>query len=122
MNVKVIRMSDSAIQVQIEGVDYSVSDIIHKELLGLRHVKFAGVAPPHPLIKIITIQIHTDGVLPKNTLKEAVNISESKVEELLAVTRETFPNATKVKPTAGELDSQSIKKGKESTVILDQQS
>ena len=103
MNVKIITMSDSAIQLQIDGVDYCVSDIIHKELLGVRHVKFAGVAPPHPLIKIITIQIHTDGSSsPKELVREAIRISQKRTGELLDTARQTFPDAMKFSGPSAE--------------------
>lgn len=91
MNLKVSTVADNAVQVQIDKEDYSIADIVHKELLGVKHVKFAGVPPPHPLIKTLTIQIHTDGAKASKCLEEAVESSRAKVAELLQVAKEAFP-------------------------------
>src|SRR2546428_14148263 len=103
MNLKLIPMSESVIQVQIEGVDYSISDIVHKELLSVKHVKFAGIAPPHPLLKILTIQVHTEGISPRTAVSEAAKTSTDKVEELLKVVRQTFPNIAALIPLSGQI-------------------
>jgi DNA-directed RNA polymerase subunit L len=91
MNLKVSAVADNATQVQIDKEDYSVADIVHKELLGLKHVKFAGVPPPHPLIKTLTIQVHTDGTKPTKSLVEAVEVAQERVADLLKLVREVFP-------------------------------
>jgi DNA-directed RNA polymerase subunit L len=97
--LKVVTVADNALQVQIDKEDYSIADIIHKELLNVKHVRFAGVPPPHPLIKTLTIQIHTDGSGdPAKLLKEALELSEAKVTELLNISREIFPVAPIVEP------------------------
>ncbi|MHB2035893.1 MAG: RpoL/Rpb11 RNA polymerase subunit family protein [Nitrososphaerales archaeon] len=92
LNLKVNSIADNAISVQIEKEDYSLADIVHKELLSVKHVKFAGVPPPHPLIKTLTIQIHTDGSKPTKALLEAIELSQEKISDLLAVTRQAFPS------------------------------
>ena len=79
--------------VQIDKEDYSVADIIHKELLNVKHVKFAGVPPPHPLIKTLTIRVHTDGNKPTKSLIDAVKLSQEKIAELLKLSRQIFPEA-----------------------------
>jgi DNA-directed RNA polymerase subunit L len=86
-------MSKEAVQLQIDGEDYSVCDIIHKELLNLKHVKFAGVAPPHPLIKTMTVQFHTDGADGLKILNEAIDNAGKKIDELLSIAEKTFPIA-----------------------------
>ena len=91
MNLKINTVADNAVQIQIDKEDYSIADIVHKELLGVKHVKFAGVPPPHPLIKTLTIQIHTDGAKPTKALEEAIQASQSRVAELLKVAKQTFP-------------------------------
>jgi DNA-directed RNA polymerase subunit L len=97
--MKLNSIGGDAIQVQIDGEDYSVADIIHKELLNVKHVKFAGVAPPHPLIKTLSIQVHTDGssgAEANELLKEAVTNAQAKMEELMDVTKKIFPDAIKL--------------------------
>jgi DNA-directed RNA polymerase subunit L len=91
MNLKLSTVADNAAQVQIDKEDYSIADIVHKELLGLKHVKFAGVPPPHPLLKTLTIQVHTDGTKPSKALVEAVEIAQERVADLLKLAREIFP-------------------------------
>ena len=93
--MKVSSIGSEAIQIQIDGEDYSIADIVHKELLGIKHVKFAGVAPPHPLIKTITIQLHTDGDDANELLKEAVNNAQERTKEILDVVKKEFPDSVK---------------------------
>jgi len=92
LNLKVNSIADNAISVQIEKEDYSLADIVHRELLNVKHVKFAGVPPPHPLIKTLTIQIHTDGSKPTKALLEAIELSQEKISDLLVVTKKAFPS------------------------------
>ena len=77
--------------------DYSIADIVHKELLNVKKVKFAGVAPPHPLIKTLTMQVHTDGGDSNKLLKEAVERAQEKMSEIMSSTRKAFPDA--IRPT-----------------------
>lgn len=85
--------------VQIDREDYSIADIIHKELLNVKHVKFAGVPPPHPLIKTLTIRVHTDGYKPTKALLDAAELSQEKISDLSKLSREIFSAAlTKTNP------------------------
>lgn len=84
-------ISESAITMLIEKEDYCIADVIHRELLNVKHVKFAGVPPPHPLIKTLTIQVHTDGVKPTKAVLEAIDLCQQKVSELLALSKRAFP-------------------------------
>ena len=77
--------------VQIDKEDYSLADIIHKELLSVKHVTFAGVPPPHPLIKTLTVRVHTDGYKPTRALLDASELSQKKVSDLLKLARQMFP-------------------------------
>ncbi len=100
MKRKINSIDSDAIQVQIDGEDYSVADIVHKELLSVKHVKFAGVAPPHPLIKTLSIQLHTDGSAGADAnelLKEAVTNAMERMDEIMDATKKVFPDA--IKPT-----------------------
>ncbi len=98
-------------QVQIDKEDYSIADIVHKELLSVKHVKFAGVPPPHPLIKTLTVQVHTDGAKPAKALMEAVEIAQSKVADLLALAKQVFPQespAAAVPPIPKEIEGDEL--------------
>lgn len=102
--MKINSIGNDAIQIQIEGEDYSVADIVHKELLGVKHVKFAGVAPPHPLIKTLTIQVHTDGGDANDLLKQATANAQAITQEILEAARSEFPDA--IKPARTSLGSE----------------
>ncbi len=101
MNLKINPAGEGAIKVEIEREDYSVADIVHKELLNVKHVKFSGVAPPHPLIKILTLEVSTDSSNPTKALKEALELSKNRVAELLVLAKEAFPQAPGVLPEKG---------------------
>ncbi|MDA4111271.1 MAG: hypothetical protein OK439_01935 [Thaumarchaeota archaeon] len=90
MNLKINPAGEGAIKVEIEREDYSLADIVHKELLNVKHVKFSGVAPPHPLIKTLTLEVSTDSTNPTKSLKEALELSKARVTELLNLARESF--------------------------------
>ncbi len=93
MKLKINSIAEKAIQVQVECEDYSVADILHKELLSTKHVKFAGVAPPHPLLKVLTMQIHTDGADANSILNEALTNAGKKLDELLSLAKQAFPDS-----------------------------
>jgi DNA-directed RNA polymerase subunit L len=93
LNLKINAVGDGALQVVIEKEDYSIADIVHKELMNVKHVKFAGVPPPHPLIKTLTIEVSTDSSNPTKMLEEALELSKKTVAELLKVAKDTFPMA-----------------------------
>jgi DNA-directed RNA polymerase subunit L len=93
LNLKINSVADGALEVVIDKEDYSIADIIHKELMNVKHVKFAGVPPPHPLLKTLTIEVSTDTNKPNKALEEAVEISQEKVAELLKLAKEIFPLA-----------------------------
>ncbi len=91
MNLRVLSIADNAIQIQLDKEDYSIADIVHRELLNVKHVKFTGVPPPHPLIKTLTLQIHTDGAQPTKVVKEALELAQGNVADILKIARENFP-------------------------------
>jgi DNA-directed RNA polymerase subunit L len=105
LKMKIDAVGSNAIQVQIDGEDYSVADILHKELLGVKHVRFAGVAPPHPLIKTLTIQVHTDGADANDLLNEAVNKAQERLSELYVIAKETFPATSRPSSATTEVSS-----------------
>ena len=93
LNLKISQVADGALQVVIDREDYSLADIIHKELMNVKHVKFAGVPPPHPLIKTLTIEVSTDSNKPEKALEEALELSKQRISELLKLAKEIFPLA-----------------------------
>ena len=120
MNLKVVSNSENSVQILVDKEDYSIADILHRELLNLKHVKFAGVPLPHPLIKTLTIQVQTDGAEPTKLIKEALEAAQSNVSELLAIARENFPKIKKEPPEGGR--SVSYEVGSESEGIASPES
>jgi len=102
LNLKINPVGQGSVQVLIEKEDYSIADIVHKELMNLKHVKFAGVAPPHPLIKILTIEVSTYSNKPTKVLEEALKLSQERVAELLKLAKEIFPQA----PSSSDVSSE----------------
>ena len=93
LNLKINPAGEGSIKVEIEREDYSLADIVHKELLNVKHVKFSGVPPPHPLIKTLVLEVSTDSTNPTKALKEALVLSQNRVSELLVLAKEAFPQA-----------------------------
>ena len=123
MNLIVNTVADNAISVQIEKEDYSVADILHRELLSVKHVKFAGVPPPHPLIKTLSIQIHTDGSKPTKALLDAIELSQAHVSEHLIAAKQVFPMAgSKPRPIDHSAAAKEVEKVAEDTAAPSAQS
>jgi|TARA_B100000315_G_scaffold10565_1_gene10152 DNA-directed RNA polymerase subunit L len=51
MELKLIEKTKASLKIQVENVDFSIPDIIHQEVLKDSKVVFAGVLPPHPILK-----------------------------------------------------------------------
>ena len=66
--MKVVSRSAKELEVNIEGEDVSLAQIVHHELLKDKDVVFSGVHPPHPLLKILIIRIQTAKGDPKDAL------------------------------------------------------
>ncbi len=106
--LKVESAGENAISIQIDKEDYSIADIVHKELLSVKHVRFTGVPPPHPLVKTLTIQVQTDGANPSKALQEAIDISLEKISELLEAARQAFPPTEVRKETPSSPTSEAV--------------
>jgi len=96
MDLKVKEMSDSIIELALEKEDFSISDILHQELLKNSKVIFAGIAPPHPLLKRYMIKIQT----VKNT--KPINIVASSGEGAAKTALEILEAAKKALEVKGE--------------------
>jgi len=101
--LKVVSTAENAVQIQIDKEDYSIADIVHRELLNVKHVKFAGVPPPHPLLKTLTVQVHTDGASPMKVVDEALDLAKDRVAELLKEAKELFPREVREARSSNEI-------------------
>ena len=60
MELKLTEETKTGIKLQIEKIDFSIPDIIHQELLKDPNVVFAGVLPPHPILKQFILKMEVN--------------------------------------------------------------
>jgi DNA-directed RNA polymerase subunit L len=83
MQVQTSRDDEKGLTVEITGEDYSLAEIIHHELLEEKSVTFAGVVPPHPLIKKLVIKVRSQRVKPDKAFVSSVERAAATTHELL---------------------------------------
>lgn len=59
MNVKAVSAGKNIVELELEGEDVSIADIIHQELLEDQRVVFAGVKLLHPLERRVVLKVQT---------------------------------------------------------------
>ena len=88
MQVEVARKEDKEFSVEVTGEDYSLAEIVHHELLDEKNVTFAGVLPPHPLIKKLVVRVRAQRIKPEKALVASLERAQANSRELLdAVTK-----------------------------------
>jgi len=75
---------EKGLTVEITGEDYSLAEIVHYELLEEKSVTFAGVLPPHPLIKKLVLKVRSRRVRPERAFYNSVERAIKTTQELLA--------------------------------------
>ena len=83
MQVQVSRKEDREFTVEVTGEDYSLAEIVHHELLDEKNVTFAGVLPPHPLIKKLVVKVRAQRIKPEKALIAGLERSQVNLRELL---------------------------------------
>jgi DNA-directed RNA polymerase subunit L len=83
MQIETSREDDRVFTVEISGEDYSLAEIVHHELLDEKGVAFAGVVPPHPLIKKLVLKVRSQRVKPDRAFLQSVERSATNAHELL---------------------------------------
>lgn len=68
--------------MEITGEDYSLAEIVHHELLEEKCVTFAGVLPPHPLIKKLFLRVRAQRIKPEKALVNSIQRAVDTVGEL----------------------------------------
>ena len=88
MLVQVSRKDEREFTVEVTGEDYSLAEIVHHELLDEKNVTFAGVLPPHPLIKKLVVKVRAQRIKPEKALLASLERAQVSTHELLdAVTK-----------------------------------
>jgi DNA-directed RNA polymerase subunit L len=85
MQVQVARKEDKEFTVEVTGEDYSLAEIVHHELLDEKNVTFAGVLPPHPLIKKLVVKVRAQRIKPEKALLASLERAQANTRELLEV-------------------------------------
>jgi DNA-directed RNA polymerase subunit L len=82
MQVQTANEDEKGLIVEIMGEDYSLAEIVHHELLEEKSVTFAGVLPPHPLIKKLVLKVRTQRMKPEKAFVNSVQRAIGTTEEL----------------------------------------
>ncbi|MEM0173331.1 MAG: DNA-directed RNA polymerase subunit L [Sulfolobaceae archaeon] len=87
MQVRVIKSTINYLELEVEGEEHTLGNLISGILREIKGVKFASYYQPHPLIQKIVIKILTDGsISPKEALLKAINnakeITKKYLEEI----------------------------------------
>jgi DNA-directed RNA polymerase subunit L len=90
MQVQTTSDEQKGLTVEIMGEDYSLADIIHHELLEEKSVTFAGVIPPHPLIKKLVLKVRSQRIKPEKAFLNSVERADETIRELLETTKKAL--------------------------------
>jgi DNA-directed RNA polymerase subunit L len=82
MQVQTTSEEEKGLTVEITGEDYSLAEIIHHELLDEKSVTFAGVLPPHPLIKKLVLKVRAQRIKPEKAFSNSVDRAMETTKEL----------------------------------------
>ena len=82
MQVQTISEDERGLTVEISGEDYSLAEIVHHELLEEKSVTFAGVLPPHPLIKKLVLKVRAQRIKPEKAFANSVERAMETTKEL----------------------------------------
>jgi DNA-directed RNA polymerase subunit L len=83
MQVQTTSEDEKSLTVEITGEDYSLAEIVHHELLDEKSVTFAGVLPPHPLIKKLVLKVRTQRVTPEKAFTNSIDRAMETTRDLL---------------------------------------
>jgi len=85
---------EKGLTVEITGEDYSLAEIVHHELLEEKSVTFAGVIPPHPLIKKLVLKVRAQRIGPQKAFVNSVQRAADTTKELLESTEKALGGAS----------------------------
>jgi DNA-directed RNA polymerase subunit L len=90
MQLQTTNEDEKGLTVEITGEDYSLAEIVHHELLEEKTVTFAGVIPPHPLIKKLVLKVRSQRVKPEKAFVNSVQRAVETTQELLQSVEKAF--------------------------------
>ncbi len=81
--IVVKKKQENLIEIDIEGEDHTIGNMLARELLETPGVQEAYYRIEHPLKNIVTIFVRTDGSLdPLDALKKAIATLRTKIAEV----------------------------------------
>ena len=83
MQIQTTTEDEKGLTMEITGEDYSLAEIVHHELLEEKSVTFAGVLPPHPLIKKLVLKVRAQRMKPEKAFSNSVERAIQTTQELL---------------------------------------
>ena len=83
MQIQTSHEGEKAFTVEVVGEDYSLAEIVHHELLDEKSVTFAGVVPPHPLMKKLVLKVKAQRIKPEKAFSNSVERAVTTTHELL---------------------------------------
>ena len=83
MRITKITSLDKTLEMQIEGEDIAVSDVVHHELLKNEEVMFAGAVTPHPLLKKTILRVQTKKIKPVEAVLASCERASEHIADLL---------------------------------------
>ncbi|HXW36687.1 MAG TPA: RpoL/Rpb11 RNA polymerase subunit family protein [Nitrososphaerales archaeon] len=90
MQLQTSSEGERGLTVEITGEDYSLAEIVHHELLEEKSVTFAGVLPPHPLIKKLVLKVRSQRIKPEKAFVNSVQRAVDTTQELLQSMEKAF--------------------------------
>jgi DNA-directed RNA polymerase subunit L len=94
MQVQITNEDEKGLTVEVTGEDYSLAEIVHHELLEEKNVTFAGVLPPHPLIKTLVLKVRSQRVKPEKAFANSVQRAIETTRELSEAVRKALGGGT----------------------------
>ena len=82
MQLQTTSDDEKGLTVEITGEDYSLAEIVHHELLEEKSVTFAGVLPPHPLIKKLVLKVRAQRIKPDKAFVNSTQRAAETTHEL----------------------------------------
>ncbi|OYT60373.1 MAG: DNA-directed RNA polymerase subunit L [Desulfurococcales archaeon ex4484_217_1] len=64
MKLRVLKQTGRRLELEVEGEDHSLLNLLTKTMLKMNHVKFAAYRIDHPLVGKPVVIIETDGEIP----------------------------------------------------------
>ncbi len=73
MKLKILKLTNKRLELEVEGEDHSLLNLLTKTMLKMEHVKYAAYRIDHPLTGKPVVIIETDGkTKPIEALKDAL--------------------------------------------------